>query len=329
MLQPEVLRKGLHVTMGLTTLSFPWLFDSGWPVILVVLACTAAFIALHARLPLLRRLGEALSHVKRVSVGEFCFVAATGIMFFLAADDPVLYCIPLLLLTLADAAAALVGTAYGRHRYATMWDYKSVEGSAAFFAVGFLCIAVPLAWFTRATDVRCDRRGGARCARGHRARGGDRRRLRQPARAAGRVRGDQGDGLTRAATRKRSKAAGRSSSAALALALALLVLLVAVLADMEAQRSSALGTGRRRARYAAERGSELRLVSARARCPSRAGRRSASARAAAGCARRRTRGDELRGKKIAVALRILRASRAQRIAARHMSAPPSDRAEAA
>jgi phytol kinase len=151
MLHPEVLRKGLHVGMGLTTLSFPWLFDSGWPVILIVLACTTAFIALHARLPLLRRLAQSLSRIKRVSVGEFCFVAATVIVFFLAAGDPVLYCIPLLLLTLADAAAALVGTAYGRHRYRTMWDYKSVEGSAAFFAVGFLCIAVPLAWFTRAT----------------------------------------------------------------------------------------------------------------------------------------------------------------------------------
>jgi phytol kinase len=150
MLRPEVLRKGLHVTMGLTTLSFPWLFDSAWPVILVVLACTAAFIALHAGLPLLRRLADALSGIERASVGEFCFVAATALIFFLAADDPVLYCIPLLLLTLADAAAALVGTAYGRHRYATMWNYKSIEGSAAFFVVGFLCIALPLAWFTRA-----------------------------------------------------------------------------------------------------------------------------------------------------------------------------------
>jgi phytol kinase len=150
LLEPEVLRKGLHVTMGLTTLSFPWLFDSGWPVILVVAACTAAFVALHAGLPLLNRLRQALSGIQRVSVGEFCFVASTAIIFFLAANDPVLYCIPLLLLTLADAAAALVGTAWGRHRYRTMWDYKSVEGSAAFFVVGFLCIAVPLAWFTRA-----------------------------------------------------------------------------------------------------------------------------------------------------------------------------------
>ena len=151
-LQPEVLRKGLHITMGLTTLSFPWLFETAWPVILVATASTLAFIALHARLPMMRRLAQTLGRLKRVSVGEFCFVAATAIVFMLAADDPVLYCIPMLLLTLADAAAALVGTAYGHHRYATMWDYKTVEGSAAFFIVGFACIAVPLAWFTPASN---------------------------------------------------------------------------------------------------------------------------------------------------------------------------------
>ena len=35
LLQPEVLRKGLHISMGLTTLAFPWLFDTPWPVVLV------------------------------------------------------------------------------------------------------------------------------------------------------------------------------------------------------------------------------------------------------------------------------------------------------
>src|SRR5882757_4272512 len=77
LLQPEVLRKGLHITMGLTTLSFPWLFDSPWPVVLVAAACAIAFVCLHAGLPGLRRLATALERIKRVSVGEFCFVAAT------------------------------------------------------------------------------------------------------------------------------------------------------------------------------------------------------------------------------------------------------------
>lgn len=152
LLQPEVLRKGLHITMGLTTLSFPWLFESNWPVILVAAASAIAFLGVHAHLPLLRRLARALERIKRVSVGEFCFVAATAIVFVLAADDPVLYCIPMLLLTLADAAAALVGTAYGRHRYATIGGYKTIEGSAAFFVVAFGCIAIPVAWFTPASN---------------------------------------------------------------------------------------------------------------------------------------------------------------------------------
>ena len=93
-----------------------------------------------------------MRRITRVSVGEYCFVTATCLVFVLAGDDPLLYCIPMLLLTLADSAAALIGTAWGRHRYMTMGDYKTIEGSATFFVVAFACIAVPLAWFTPATN---------------------------------------------------------------------------------------------------------------------------------------------------------------------------------
>jgi hypothetical protein len=34
-----------------------------------------------------------------------------------------------------------------------MGDYKSIEGSAAFFVVAFACIAIPLAWFTSASTA--------------------------------------------------------------------------------------------------------------------------------------------------------------------------------
>ena len=151
-LQPEVLRKGLHISMGLTTLTFPWLFEKPWPVVLVAGASTIAFIAFRTRFVIFRRLSRAMRRITRVSVGEYCFVIATCLTFVLAADDPLLYCIPMLLLTLADSAAALVGTAWGRHRYMTMGDYKTIEGSATFFIVAFACIAVPLAWFTPASN---------------------------------------------------------------------------------------------------------------------------------------------------------------------------------
>lgn len=152
MLQPEVLRKGLHISMGLTTLTFPWLFQTPWPVVIVAGAATLGFIAFRTRIALFRRLADAMKRIKRVSVGEYCFIAGTCIVFVLAGDDPLLYCIPMLLLTLADSAAALVGTAWGRHRYLTMGEYKTIEGSIAFFLVAFACIAVPLAWFTPASN---------------------------------------------------------------------------------------------------------------------------------------------------------------------------------
>lgn len=152
MLQPEVVRKGLHISMGLTTLSFPWLFQTPWPVVVVTGASAIAFLLFRTHFMLFRRLAKAMQRIKRVSVGEYCFVAATCIVFVLAGEDPVLYCIPMMLLTLADSAAALVGTAWGRHRYLTMGDYKTLEGSAAFFVVAFACIAVPLAWFTPASN---------------------------------------------------------------------------------------------------------------------------------------------------------------------------------
>jgi phytol kinase len=151
LLQPEVLRKGLHISLGLTALSFPWLFENNWPVLLLGVCSMVGFVGMRAGLPLLRRLAHSLAGISRVSIGEFCFIAATCTVFVLASDDPVLYSIPMLVLTLADAAAALVGTAYGRHRYQTWDDYKTIEGSTAFFVVAFCCIYVPLAFFSDAS----------------------------------------------------------------------------------------------------------------------------------------------------------------------------------
>jgi phytol kinase len=154
LLQPEVLRKGLHISLGLTSLTFPWLFSDPWPVLLLSLVSVVAFIGVRIGLPFLRRIAQSLAGIHRVSIGEFCFVGATCVVFTVAADDPVLYCIPMLVLTLADSAAALAGTAYGRHRYPSWDDYKTVEGSAVFFVVAAICIYVPLILFTEASRAQ-------------------------------------------------------------------------------------------------------------------------------------------------------------------------------
>src|SRR5207248_6187645 len=58
------------------------------------------------------------------------------------------YLVPLLLLTLSDALAALVGVAYGRFQYTTPDGFKSLEGSFAFFLCSFVCVHVPLLLLT-------------------------------------------------------------------------------------------------------------------------------------------------------------------------------------
>jgi phytol kinase len=152
---PEITRKLLHVSMGLVTLSFPWLFDTFWPIVVLAVLSITLLLSIRFVRPLKVALGGVVGGVHRFSLGEVYFPLAIAILFFLylredagQPERPLFYCIPLLLLTLADAAAALVGVRYGQHRYSTDDGHKSAEGSVAFFAIAFMVVHVPLLLFT-------------------------------------------------------------------------------------------------------------------------------------------------------------------------------------
>jgi len=145
---PELVRKMLHVGMGLLTLSFPWLFDVLWPVPVLAALAVAHMIAVR-RVPLLQqRLGGVVDGVSRESWGELYFPLSIAIVWLLSGGWPLLFCIPILVLTLADAVCALIGVRYGRRRYAVAHELKSAEGSVAFFTVAFFSVHVPLLLFT-------------------------------------------------------------------------------------------------------------------------------------------------------------------------------------
>ena len=141
---PEVVRKLLHVGMGAVSLSFPWLFHEAWPVVTLTVLASAALFALR-KIPTVReQFGEVLHGVTRESYGEFFFALGVGGLFVLANGNVLLYTIPVLTLTIADAVAALIGIRYGTVRFATLDGVKSAEGSIAFFTAAFLCCHVPL-----------------------------------------------------------------------------------------------------------------------------------------------------------------------------------------
>ncbi len=142
-LHPELARKLIHVGMGVVTLAFPWLFSSAISVFLVAAGATATLVAVRT-LPRLGGVGNLLHGVTRKSLGEFYFPFGVAILFFASEGEPALYWPPLLLLTFADALAALAGVAFGSRRYTTDDGVKTVEGSAAFFLVAFVATAFSL-----------------------------------------------------------------------------------------------------------------------------------------------------------------------------------------
>ncbi len=145
---PERLRKLLHMGMGAVTLTLPWLFKRPWPVVCLALLFVSGLTALRASRSLQRGLGGIIDGVDRKSLGDIYFPAAVGLLFLWSAGDPLMFCLPVLLLTFADAAAALAGTRYGGLRFPSARGAKSVEGSTAFFAVAFLSTHIPLLLFT-------------------------------------------------------------------------------------------------------------------------------------------------------------------------------------
>jgi phytol kinase len=141
--RPEMTRKMFHTGSGALTLAFPFLFREAWPVLLLT-GASALLIAAVKFLPALRdRLGHVTNRVERPTLGELYFPLAVALLFWLTrGQDPLLFVIPVLMLTFADATCALVGGRYGMTRY--VGASKSLEGSIAFVVVAFLCVHVPL-----------------------------------------------------------------------------------------------------------------------------------------------------------------------------------------
>ncbi|SFN81000.1 phytol kinase [Formivibrio citricus] len=152
---PELVRKMFHLGGGLLALPLPWLFSDLVPVMILGGANIVLFSLLRT-VPILRDgPGQVLAAVQRNTVGEFCFILSLLLLFFLARHTPLLYGVPLLVLAVADAFAALIGKEYGKLFYSVSGGRKSIEGSLAFFVAAFFCVHVPVLLFTDTPRLAC------------------------------------------------------------------------------------------------------------------------------------------------------------------------------
>lgn len=143
LLPTEFVRKFGHVGAGMVALFAPLLFDTHHPALVVIIVFTAILL-------ICRRRGwlTSLHSPPRRGAGAILFLWAAYLILLLTEGSPLLFLTPILVLTLADPAAALVGGSFGRTQWPGSCSGRTVEGSAAFLIVAFACTMLAITTLT-------------------------------------------------------------------------------------------------------------------------------------------------------------------------------------
>jgi len=157
----EVQRKLIHISLGLYCLTFPFVFHAAWEV--AATSALAVGLFMLARGSMRKSLGGGLHAVERTSYGELLFAVSVALLFWLkdghfisttmhhkTPPGQILYILPILILTLCDAASALIGSRYGRRVFQIEEGKKSVEGVVVFAVTAWL---LSLIAFLLLTDI--------------------------------------------------------------------------------------------------------------------------------------------------------------------------------
>ncbi|MEC7358339.1 MAG: hypothetical protein VYC09_07860 [Verrucomicrobiota bacterium] len=143
----EISRKLVHAFMGTVILSFPWLFKDLTSIIVLCVLITGIFFTIRYHSRLLSLFGVALHDIDRRSWGDIYFPISVTMVFWISDNDPVLFGIPILLMTFADSAAALSGKDQSPQKKFPS-NSKTNKGSAGFFFVGSLVTSIWLLFFS-------------------------------------------------------------------------------------------------------------------------------------------------------------------------------------
>ncbi len=139
----EATRKVVHIGSGFGCGMMPFVLNSAWSVFFLALVFVSVF-AITRQMGLL----PSLHGVQRKTQGSLYYPIAVLIVFILSSHTPAIYLASILVLALADGAAAMIGTHYGVHRYRCGPGVRSVEGSVAFCVVSYLAISTTLLLLT-------------------------------------------------------------------------------------------------------------------------------------------------------------------------------------
>lgn len=148
----EATRKFVHLTGGIVSLCFAYVFKSHW----TILALCVAFVTLMATT---RKMGllQSVHGVKRKSSGDILHPVAIYLTFAATSyfEKPDFYLISVMVLSVSDALAAIIGVSYGFKVYSVEEERKSLEGSVIFLLSTFLIVHLGLLLLTSVGRMEC------------------------------------------------------------------------------------------------------------------------------------------------------------------------------
>ncbi len=130
----EFTRKVVHIGVGMLIWAVPWLFTT-WTPFVVTSGCFAVLTFLDNRYHFFQSMA---SKDDQSNWGTFYFPLAAGAVVFWLWHWPPLMVAALMPLVWGDGMAEVVGRRFGRNKYTVFGHTRSLQGSLAFFAFGFL-----------------------------------------------------------------------------------------------------------------------------------------------------------------------------------------------
>lgn len=133
-IEPETGRKTIHILVG-SFIAF-WPLYMSWESIRILSLALLAGVAISYQFGVF----GAIHNVKRRTSGELWYPIGIGLTA-LATNEPWVFAVAVLHLSLADGMAAIMGKKYGVMHYKIGEHTRSIVGSFAFLAVSFaLCM---------------------------------------------------------------------------------------------------------------------------------------------------------------------------------------------
>lgn len=132
----EIERKIGHIGFGVISISAPFVFSEKWQFIIVVVYLLIWFYLIRKLRIFRGGLYDVVHLSSRPTIGDVLFpLSVIGLWLLISPDDVSYYVVAVLVMSLSDSAASLIGKLYPFGMYKVAKSTKSMSGSFAFLVI--------------------------------------------------------------------------------------------------------------------------------------------------------------------------------------------------